>query len=183
MWPWTHLVVGYVTYSLWRRISVRAPPTDAAALCCAFGTQFPDLVDKPLAWSFGIIPNGRSLTHSAISATLILVVALCFAYRRGYRLEYVTAFGIGYYSHLFGDALDPLLSGSARGLSFLLWPILPPIEYGNGGFRAHFAQLDPSPALAFEMVLLLFPPVLLWVMDGTPGMAPLCRIKDHVTSR
>lgn len=163
MWPWSHLVVGYVAYSLWRRLSARVPPTNVGALCCAFGTQFPDLVDKPLAWWFGVIPNGRSLTHSAISATLIVAIALSYAHWRGYRLEYVTAFGIGYYSHLFGDALGPLLYGSTRGLFFLLWPILPPIAYRDVGFIAQFARLEPAQLPI--MAILLLPAVLLWLLD------------------
>jgi len=181
MWPWSHLVVGYVTYSLWCRISTRAPPTEIATLCCVFGTQFPDLVDKPLAWSFGVIPNGRSLAHSALSATLVLVIALCYAYWRGHRREYVAAFGIGYYSHLFGDALSPLLDGSTRGLFFLLWPILSPIEYPDRGFVALLAQLEPL--RLFVTLVFLFPAVLLWLWDGTPGTAPLRWVRDRVTSR
>ncbi len=172
MWPWGHLVFGYVVYSLWRRLSGNPPPTDTTALLLAFGTQFPDLVDKPLAWTFGVIPNGRSLTHSAITTTIIVVTVLYVAHRSS-RLSYATAFGTGYYSHLIGDALNPLLGGSLYELGFLLWPLVPAIDYGDGGFLAHFAELELTPLFVVRILVLAVPAALLWIADGTPGTALL----------
>ena len=48
MWPWEHLAIGYLAYSLLGRLAWRRPPTVGTAITVAFGTQFPDLVDKPL---------------------------------------------------------------------------------------------------------------------------------------
>ena len=48
MWPWEHLTIGYLAYSLLSRLAWRRPPTVGTAITVAFGTQFPDLVDKPL---------------------------------------------------------------------------------------------------------------------------------------
>jgi hypothetical protein len=59
MWPWEHLAVGYLLYSvscvLWGRY-----PTRIGVAALAFGTQFPDLVDKPLGWWLGVLPSGQS---------------------------------------------------------------------------------------------------------------------------
>ena len=48
MWTWEHLAIGYLAYSLLSQLAWRRPPTVGAAITVAFGTQFPDLVDKPL---------------------------------------------------------------------------------------------------------------------------------------
>jgi membrane-bound metal-dependent hydrolase YbcI (DUF457 family) len=182
MWPWEHLAFGYVLYSLWRRLSGRPPPTDATALALAFGTQFPDLIDKPLAWSFGVLPNGRSLTHSVITATLVVAVVLYVAHRRD-RPTWGTAFAAGYYSHVVGDAVSPLLSGSWYELAFLLWPVYAPVEYGDGGFVSHFAELDLTSLFVVRSLLLLVPALALWAADGTPGTALVGWIRRRVAPR
>ena len=63
MWPWDHLAFGYVWYTLASRGWDGRPPSNAAAIALAVGTQFPDLVDKPLAWWLDVLPAGRSLGH------------------------------------------------------------------------------------------------------------------------
>jgi hypothetical protein len=181
MWPWGHLALGYVLYSLWRRLSGRAPPTDATALALAFGTQFPDLVDKPLAWSFGLIPNGRSLVHSALSATLVVALVLYVA-RRYDRAGWATAFAAGYYVHLLGDTAGPLVEGAPAELGFLLWPVVPGVDYGDGGFLAHFAALEFTPLFLAQTALVL-PALLLWIADGAPGTAVVARIGRRVVPR
>jgi len=71
MWPWGHLAVGYLLWSVLVRDRRFRPPTGAETLLLAVGTQFPDAVDKPLAWSLGVLPNGRSLAHSVFLATAL----------------------------------------------------------------------------------------------------------------
>lgn len=179
MWPWGHLAVGYLAYSLVSHLFARRRPDGPAAIAVAFGTQFPDLVDKPLAWSFGVIPNGRSLTHSLISAVLIVVVVELLLRRWGYG-RVATAFAVGYLSHLFGDALYPALEGDFYALGFLAWPVVPPIEYATEqSFLAHFRQLSLDSFVAFEFALggLVF---LLWLLDGAPGLGLVAAIPRWV---
>ena len=38
------------------------------------GSQFPDLIDKPLALELGLIPSGRVFTHSLPTAMPVLLV-------------------------------------------------------------------------------------------------------------
>ena len=85
MWPWGHAAAGYLLYTLWARRRFHRPPAGAATLALAVGTQFPDLVDKPLAWTFGISPSGRAGAHSlliAIPLLLMLWVGLPDRHRR-----------------------------------------------------------------------------------------------------
>ena len=118
MWPPGHLAFGYLCL-----VAVeRSPrPSRERLLALALGTQFPDLVDKPLSWWLAVVPS-RSLAHSALVALFVLpaAVAVC---RRLDRPDPAAAFAFGTLSHLFGDALWPLLTGAYADLGFLLWPL------------------------------------------------------------
>ncbi|NEU58080.1 metal-dependent hydrolase [Halorussus sp. MSC15.2] len=179
MWPWGHLAVGYLLYTafvhLWHRRAPDGPPTVALA----FGTQFPDLVDKPLAWTLDVLPTGRSLTHSLLTA-VVLVIVLELLLRRRDHGTVATAFAVGYGSHLFGDALYPVLDGTFSSLRFLVWPLLPPIEYSTGqSFIAHLDQLSLDSLVVFEVVfgVCVF---ALWLLDGAPGLRVLAAIPRWV---
>lgn len=82
MWPWEHLAFGYVLFSLLVRIG-RRRPDDASVYLLVLFTQFPDLVDKPLAWTFGILLSGLSVGHSVFVALSVSVVALALGHARG----------------------------------------------------------------------------------------------------
>jgi hypothetical protein len=169
MWPWGHLAVGYLLYTVFVHLRNQRPPTDRAAIALAVGTQFPDLVDKPLAWSLGVLPNGRSLTHSLITAFLLIALLELLARRRGYG-SIATSFAVGYLSHLLSDALYPVLSGDYYSVGFLAWPVLAPIEYETEpSFIAHLTQLSIDSSAAFEIGLGIGMFVL-WLADGAPGL-------------
>ena len=57
MWPWGHLVFGYLLYLLVRPRAWRNGDR-FAVIVLMIGTQVPDIVDKPLAWWFGVLPSG-----------------------------------------------------------------------------------------------------------------------------
>ncbi|MFH5801239.1 metal-dependent hydrolase [Haladaptatus sp. CMAA 1911] len=166
MWPWGHLAVGYLCYSLWCRYKKR-PVSALGAVAVAFGTQFPDLIDKPLAWTFGVLPSGRSLTHSVFTATLLLTLLWAGSRRYDKRLP-LGAFAIGYLSHLAMDA--PIVNWELEGMTFLVWPVLPSPEYETSmSFLAHFANFELAPfvLLQFALAGLAF---VVWLKDGAPGL-------------
>lgn len=181
MWPWEHLVFGYLLYSGILRLVGDDPPGDRETLALALATQLPDLVDKPLGWLFAILPSGRSLGHSLLCfVALLLVVA--WIERRG-ETAAVGAFAVGYLSHLAGDVIYPALLGKSASASFLLWPLVP-VESGDvggvGGVVAHVMGLWENYVallttttggimLATEIAFLVAG-VALWVADGTPGL-------------
>lgn len=86
MWPWEHLAVGYIGYSLSVRLAGRGVPRPRPVVALAVGTQFPDLVDKPLSWTLGVLPSGHSLAHSLFAAlplaTLAVTVGVALDRRR-----------------------------------------------------------------------------------------------------
>ena len=172
MWPWGHLAVGYLLYSFWCRVDNRSP-TALGTVTVAFGTQFPDLIDKPLAWTFAILPTGRTLMHSLLTATLLLGVLWISTRRYKKRLP-LGAFAIGYLSHLAMDVFLPFMQGRFQDMSFLLWPLLPSPSYGTSkSFVAHFANFNLTPFALFQFVLTGIA-LAVWIAEGTPGASELC---------
>lgn len=142
MWPWAHAAVGYLLYTAYahrRQLPLRGLPI----LATAFGTQAPDLLDKPLAWTVAILPAGRSLGHSLLFA--VPVAVLCWSVVAGRFGRPAVALGaaVGYVSHLVADGLGAVLAGRWGDLSYLAWPLLPLPEYElDPSFAAHFLAFE-----------------------------------------
>lgn len=167
--PWGHAAAGYLLWSAWSHYRERQPPTDVEFWAVVFGTQFPDLIDKPLAWILPILPSGRSLGHSLLTAAL--VIALAYAVARRWQYDTVAvAFGVGYVSHSISDALPTLWAGEYRYADFLLWPVLSvPINHRSESFGAHFRGVTLADFLDIRLVFALVV-FAVWVLDGMPGL-------------
>jgi len=184
MWPWEHAAVGYIVYSLLSRSTTRTPPGDATALAVVFGTQFPDLVDKPLAWWLAVLPAGRSLAHSALVAFPLVTAALLFAAVLG-RTELGVAFGIGYLTHLPADVLYPALVGEGPDFAFLLYPLVerepydgPPLVERVTELVGEFGAFLGTPRGAVYLLcelLLVGVAVALGTLDGMPVLGAFRR--------
>ncbi|MFC4360591.1 metal-dependent hydrolase [Halobium salinum] len=169
MWPFGHWGVGYLLYAAFSRSAYRRSSTGPEALLLTIGTQFPDLVDKPLAWSFGVIPSGRSLTHSLFAAALLVALAILVTDRYG-RREYGVAFGVGTVVHSLTDGVAAVVAREFADLSYLLWPVLATPEYETEkSFMAHFAQFSLDGAVAVQLGL-FFAGLVVWYADGKPGL-------------
>ncbi|WP_336001816.1 metal-dependent hydrolase [Halorientalis halophila] len=173
MWPWGHAAVGYLLYTVYRRKRFDLRPHGVAVVALAVGTQLPDLIDKPLAWQYALLPNGRSLGHSLVVA-LLLVALLWVVARRVDAGESAVAFGVGYVGHLFGDAFYHVLAGEFYYLGFLGWPLVPAVEYdlAGKGFLASLLSLELGPDAVFELGLALIA-MALWYRHGCPGLSVL----------
>ncbi|WP_254546096.1 metal-dependent hydrolase [Halomarina pelagica] len=167
MWPWGHLALGYLCYHVYARW--RGRTVDAiAVVALALGTQLPDLVDKPLAWTVAVLPAGRSLAHSVLFLLPLVAVVLAVG-RLLDRRRAAGALLFGYAAHLLGDSVFPLVRGDLHELTFLVWPLLPLPTYSTEpSFAAHLANLGSSPTLAVELALTGLA-ALAWVRDGHPG--------------
>ena len=135
MLPLGHLAFAYLWYVLYAASSTHRLPAQLALLPLAFGSQFPDLIDKPLAY-IGVLTYGRSLAHSLFAFVLCSLVVWWLTIRlRGRwstetlaeRLRIVTpaAFAIGYVIHLLGDTYRFLLAGDLWAARFLVYPLFP----------------------------------------------------------
>lgn len=178
MWPWEHLAFGYLAYSLYSRTKFGDRPSERAALTVAVGTQFPDLVDKPLAWVLTVMPDGTTVAHSLFVAIPLSIGVYRLSKRRG-RSDVGAGFVVGYLSHLPGDVLYPLVHGGGPAYTKLLWPVFTKHGSGGsvvarvGGYSRDYLQFLLSPDgfgyLLFEL-LLLVGALVVWLADGTPGL-------------
>lgn len=179
MLPWEHAAVAYLLYSGYSRLRYGRPPNGWAVLMVLFASQLPDLIDKPLAWQFGLIPSGRSLAHSVFVGVPLSVGAVVFARQRGFP-EIGSAFWIGYLSHLVTDAV-PLYPGAGTSFDSILWPLIsqePSTTEGGFFERAieilignypTLLELDPTPAVMVGVAMISLM-ALVWIFDGLPGL-------------
>jgi len=135
MMPWTHAIFGYIAFSLASHALVRTAPTTRETALVAFGALLPALIDKPLAWQFGLRQGGRTLAHSVFTAIPLSVAVVVVAARRG-RPRLGLAFAAGYLLHLPGDLLPEFLSSGTLEISTLFWPVTD----GGGGQNDSFVE-------------------------------------------
>lgn len=168
MWPWGHLAVGYLAWSLWSRGRYRRTPRTGEMLAVVVGTQFPDLVDKTLAWSFSVLPSGRSLAHSTFSLVFLSAVVMWFAERYD-RPTLGVAFALAYASHLLSDAIVPVLDGDLYWLGYLLWPLTPAPQADSDSIVVFVESVSLGDFAGYHGVAILLC-LVLWILDGTPGV-------------
>jgi len=181
MWPWEHVLFAYVFYSIYIHARRRERPPDASVVALAFGAVLPDLVDKPLAWQFGVFEGGYALAHSVFVAVPIVAVVYLFAERRGYG-PVGAAYGVGHLLHIAGDVLPVSLAKGRLELRPMLWPTGGPPEgisreptsFLDGvstlltEYLAELATLDLTPVIALQIGSLILG-LILWTCDGFPG--------------
>jgi hypothetical protein len=187
MWPWDHLAIGYLVVSLWRRGRSRRPPREAEALAVVVGSQFPDLVDKPLGWRTSLLPSGHSMAHS-LPVAVPTAIAVYLIARRYDRADVGAAFSLAYLSHLPADVVYPMVLGRSPNFAFLLWPFveIPTTQTDALAGRVlelvvEFGAFLRTPrGLTFLLLelTLLGVALLLWRWDGWPGVAALARFVD-----
>lgn len=123
MWPWEHLAVGYVAYSLANRAFGSRAPDRPEVFVLAVATQLPDLVDKPLGWGTDLLPSGVSLAHSYLVA-IPLVTACYLLARRFGKPRLGLAFATGYLLHTPADILARYLLNGELIVGALVWPLV-----------------------------------------------------------
>lgn len=179
MWPWEHVLFAYVFYSVYVHLDHRAAPTDGATAALAFGALFPDLVDKPLAWQFGLFETGWGIAHSVFVAVPVAVLAYAVARRRGVGRAGL-AFGFGYLLHLPADVLPSSFSRGRLYLAPVLWPRSDPVVDSDhrsfvdavtallAEYAGQLLALEVTAGLALQLGSVVAGG-LLWLYDGAPG--------------
>lgn len=110
-------------------------PTGSMLLALLFGTQFPDLVDKPLAWQFDLLVNGRIFMHSLVFAVPISIAVLLMAWTND-RKTIGGAFVFGYLLHIPGDFYTSVVRREPHIPNNMLWPLFPPSPISKPEFVA-----------------------------------------------
>lgn len=177
MFPWEHAVVGYIAYSLICHLVFRDSPSARESLLVLFGSLLPDLVDKPLAWQFGVFEGGYAIGHSIFFAVPISILVGLLAHRYGARRAGL-AFVLGYLLHLPGDLISPYVERGDLEVEKLLWPIEQAGGTYSGGLIGGFLEnFLPylSELLSLELSIYSFLHLglmgcafLLWIYDGMP---------------
>ena len=179
MWPWEHLAFGYLLYSISVHALLRRPPSERAALALAIVTQFPDLIDKPLGWLFGVAP-GHSVAHSLLIAGPLILIVMILAGQYD-RPGVGAAWAIGYLSHLFGDVFSPTaIIKMDVYLGFLFWPVISVPMSTHGGFiqtvlfyaQESFEYLFTPLGMIYLIaeITALSAAFIIWRYDGYPGL-------------
>lgn len=127
MFPLGHFVVAFLPVLAYVLSRDRQLPSMQLTGIAAFGSQFPDLIDKPLYHESVVTPSGRVGTHSLPVAIPIALAVLWYAYRTD-RPRAGVVFVFAYATHIFGDVYRALLAPDRRIPSDLLWPFVEPIE-------------------------------------------------------
>ena len=154
MFPLGHATFGYLLYALFAWATAHRLPYGVTLGALLVGTQFPDLVDKPLAF-VGVLPSGRAAAHSLLFAAGLLAV-LWLVTRRYGRSHLTIAFGFGHLSHVVGDVWAAAAAGRTEELTFLLWPALPAPEYASDSVApwVRIVEFYSAPELTPGIVLL-----------------------------
>lgn len=189
MYPPSHLAFGYLCYSAYAHIRWKHPPPGDKVLVLAFGTQFPDVVDKSLWW-LGVWPYGRFIGHSLVIISMAALFLYFVTAVKHYRRRLIPPFLAGTISHSIADIIPKAIYGNPLGSDFgwVLWPLVGGTpsyrqledidEYYSFPGVTHLADgLDVMGSLfSGEMVILwVVAGGVVWCYDGRPGMRELIR--------
>ena len=185
MWPWEHAIVAYLAYSLCCHAVYRDSPGGLEAFAAVFASVLPDLVDKPLAWEFGVFEGGYALGHS-VFFVVPLAIAVGLVARSAGRPRAGLAFGLGYLLHLPGDVVHAAVREDVWQPELMLWPVVVIRDHGqSGGFVDRFLRFfaeyrqellagELSIYVRLQLALAVFA-ALLWLYDGAPVLRDLLR--------
>lgn len=123
MWPIEHFVIAFLPAVSYVLVRDHSPPSSSLVFAVFIGSQFPDLIDKPLAYYFGLLPSGRVFMHSLPFALPIAVCVLAYGVWTD-RPRLAGGFVLAQLLHLYADNRGSLRAGLTP--PDLLWPFAAP---------------------------------------------------------
>lgn len=127
MFPHGHFLIAFLPVCAYVILRDRQLPSPQLVGIVLFGSQFPDLIDKPLYHEAIVTPSGRVGIHSLPFAIPIAVAVLWYASRTD-RPRAGIVFVFAYATHILGDVYRALLAPNRGVPSDLFWPFLAPVE-------------------------------------------------------
>jgi len=110
MRPIEHFIVALFFIGPYILVRTRRLPSLELGGVTFVGSQFPDLIDKPLALQLQLLPTGRVFMHSLPFAIPVWFLVLAYGWKTN-RLRGGIVFVIAHASHLLADNYVPLASG------------------------------------------------------------------------
>ena len=153
MMPWGHFAVAYIPYALYTLVREKRIPNAGHTIVLMWATQLPDLIDKPLAWSFHFLPSGRSLAHSIFFVTPYVLVVTLVAWKAD-REKLGALFTFGYLSHIYADMYPSVFNPTHRFLPNLFFPLLQVQPDERANFLVHFQHVEPTAVTIAKIGLL-----------------------------
>ncbi len=123
MLPHEHFIVAFVPICFYVVLRDRQLSSLSLTAIVFLGSQFPDLIDKPLAHQFGLIPSGRVFMHSLPIALPFLLIVAVYGWKTD-RNRLSGAFIFAYLSHLVADHYTRLFGPDPHIPAQLLWPLV-----------------------------------------------------------
>ncbi|MUW13791.1 metal-dependent hydrolase [Halorubrum sp. CBA1125] len=156
MLPIEHFIVALLPVVGYVLVRDRRLPTLQLVAIVFVGSQFPDLIDKPLAHQFQLLPNGRVFMHSLPIAVPFLCLVGLYG-RKTERPRPAGAFAFAHLSHIVADNRRALLSSDPTVPSDMLWPLRPVIQRpmvphwaGEGSINVHLWTAFAAVVLAIS---------------------------------
>lgn len=122
--PVEHLLVAAIPVVTYVLIRDRAAPTRKLLYVVFVGSLFPDLIDKPLAYQWFLIPTGRAFAHSPLVAVPVSLGILLIG-RRTDHVREGFVFVFAYVTHIVADFWFLWDYPASNHLQYLLWPLVP----------------------------------------------------------
>lgn len=157
--PIKHVVLSLLPVVCYTLLRDRTVPSGVIVAIGVAGGLVADLIDKPLAWQFGLVPSGRMVAHSIVLSVPVLVVVLAAAVRLD-RSSYGVVFAWGHLSHIVADFRSVLVHGTGSyWFPNLFWPLLPANPDRTVGYSNNLPAFD----LLLLLELVLFATILGYV--------------------
>lgn len=155
MEPIDHVLVALLPVVGYYLLRYRRLPSGTIVAVAVFAGLFADLVDKPLAWTFGIVPSGRMVAHSIAISIPLVVGVLLVAYWVD-RPAHGVVFTWGHLSHLAGD-FYPVLSRGSEYYFYpnMFWPLMEANPDPNPGFSENLPAFGPGTLVELGVLVII----------------------------
>lgn len=150
--PHVHFFIALIPVVFFIFIQYRQLPSVELTAVTFVGSQFPDIIDKPLGAQLNLIPTGRVFIHSLPFAVPICIVILAYSWRTD-RARGGVVFVYAYLSHLAADNYSALAAG--RIPNDLLWPFRPAIPRPSIPYWAGPNEVTLHLFILYSVVVLL----------------------------
>ena len=151
MLPHEHFLVAALPVVGYFLLRYQRLPSKSTIFVVFVGSQFPDLVDKPLAHTVALLPSGRVFMHSLPFAIPISILVLWYGIVTD-RPALSDGFVFAYVIHIFADWQHMLRAGELP--PNLLWPFMEPLPSPVEPFWAGPGGINVSLWTMFSIVVL-----------------------------